>query len=83
MTKSQKLTATFPVDSTPAHVIAPPLARAVARLDLVLSRLSTAKDANPENISPLEAADAEALHGLVWAAVEDLQDLRGLERRVA
>lgn len=58
------------------HVIPDPLSRARARLDLVLERLSAAKDANPKNFCPIEPADAEALYGLVFTAEEDLDELR-------
>jgi hypothetical protein len=54
------------------HVIAPPLPRAIARLDLVLGRLAKAKNADPMNVVPIATADAEALHAIVWAALEDL-----------
>ena len=55
------------------HVPPPPVARAKARLNLVLERLGQAKDCGPEP-APIHPPDAEALYGLVWSAIEDLEE---------
>lgn len=58
------------------HVFAPPIDRALARLDLIVSRLAAAKNAaNPVPIGP---ADAEALYAVAFAASEDLCETRSV-----
>ena len=47
------------------------LARAEARLDLVLERLAAAKESSDRQ-NPIDTAHAEALFDLVWDAQEDI-----------
>ncbi len=63
------------------HVPPEPVDRAKARLELVLSRLGQAKDQG-NGQAPIEPAHAEALFGLVWASIEDLDEMGRTEREI-